>query len=180
MRLALAVLLAAALASCGHDDSLEPLPIAAAPSTSTRASAMPVETTTTTAAPIAPPAEAPRPSAPGRASVPRPSRSIDSPRPPAERPASEVVEGWRSLGVFSSTCYELRGTTASGRPAGPGSIAVDPTVIRLGMRLRVEGYGEGIAADTGGAIKGRIVDVWKASGCREWGRRNVEVFVADG
>lgn len=79
--------------------------------------------------------------------------------------------------MFEATCYELRGTTASGRPAGPGSIAVDPRVIPLGTRLRVEGYGEGIASDTGRLIKGRRIDVWKASGCREWGRRDVLVEV---
>ena len=82
------------------------------------------------------------------------------------------------LGEFESTCYALTGTTASGRPAGPGSIAVDPNVIELGTRLYVEGYGEGIAADTGGAIKGKIVDVWQStdSSCMEWGRHQVDVW----
>ena len=38
-------------------------------------------------------------------------------------------------------------------------IAVDPSVIPLGSRVWVEGYGEAIAADTGGAIKGHKIDV---------------------
>ncbi|MCH2922074.1 3D domain-containing protein, partial [Listeria monocytogenes] len=41
----------------------------------------------------------------------------------------------------------------------PRVIAVDPSVIPLGSRVYVEGYGEAIAADTGGAIKGNKIDV---------------------
>lgn len=87
----------------------------------------------------------------------------------------------RELGTFSVTCYSLRGTTASGAPAGPGSIAVDPAVIPLGTELEVDGYGRGVAADTGGAIRGRRLDVWKSSSseCLKWGRRSVSVRVLD-
>ncbi len=38
-------------------------------------------------------------------------------------------------------------------------IAVDPKVIPLGSKVWVEGYGEAIAGDTGGAIKGNRIDV---------------------
>jgi uncharacterized protein YabE (DUF348 family)/3D (Asp-Asp-Asp) domain-containing protein len=50
-------------------------------------------------------------------------------------------------------------------PDGWGVVAVDPRVIPLGSRLFVEGYGYAVAADTGGAIKGRIIDVcfWGAN-----------------
>lgn len=44
-------------------------------------------------------------------------------------------------------------------PDGWGVIAVDPRVIPLGTRVFVEGYGYAVAADTGGAIKGNIIDV---------------------
>ena len=59
--------------------------------------------------------------------------------------------------------------------ANPGMklIAVDPSVIPLGSRVYVEGYGEAIAADTGGAIKGHKIDVLmpdKASSSK-WGRK---------
>lgn len=93
--------------------------------------------------------------------------------------AEVTIGGGRSLGVFSATCYALRGTTATGSEAGPGSIAVDPSVIPLGTELDVEGYGRGRAVDTGGAIRGRRIDVWKSSeaACVEWGRRPVEVLV---
>ncbi|WP_052807434.1 3D domain-containing protein [Risungbinella massiliensis] len=81
--------------------------------------------------------------------------------------------------TFESTCYNLSGTTASGSPTGPGTIAVDPKVIPLGTKLYVEGYGWGVAKDTGGRIKGKIIDVWKppGPGCTQWGRRDVKVWI---
>ncbi|PYE92221.1 3D domain-containing protein [Bacillus sp. 196mf] len=65
--------------------------------------------------------------------------------------------------------------------ANPGMklIAVDPSVIPLGSRVYVEGYGEAIAADTGGAIKGHKIDVLmpdKASSSK-WGRKNVKLTI---
>ena len=40
-----------------------------------------------------------------------------------------------------------------------GVIAVDPQIIRLGWKMYVPGYGVGTAADTGGAIQGRRIDL---------------------
>ena len=78
------------------------------------------------------------------------------------------------------TSYCLTGTTATGTQAGPGSIAVDPTVIRLGSHLYVEGYGFGWAVDTGGGIHGDAVDIWKTCDAAiAWGRRAVTVYVLD-
>ena len=54
----------------------------------------------------------------------------------------------------------MRGTTTTGIPTGYGVVAVDPTVIPLGTRMTIPGYGEAVAADTGGAIKGLRIDVW--------------------
>lgn len=73
--------------------------------------------------------------------------------------------GGRLLGSFRVTCYgnplfPAGQVTKSGRPVGPGSIAVDPSVIPLGTYLEVEGYGRGRADDTGSAVHGRHVDVW--------------------
>ncbi|EHB2646284.1 DUF348 domain-containing protein [Listeria monocytogenes] len=84
---------------------------------------------------------------------------------------------------MESTAYSGGGTTAYGinLSANPGLkvIAVDPRIIPLGSKVWVEGYGEAIAGDTGGAIKGNIVDVYFPNEiqCYSWGRRMVTVKV---
>ena len=62
-------------------------------------------------------------------------------------------------------------------PNGISTVAVDPNVIPLGSKVYVSGYGVAIAADTGGAIKGNIIDVFLNSyeECMNWGRREVTV-----
>ncbi|MDQ0214532.1 3D (Asp-Asp-Asp) domain-containing protein/predicted nucleic acid-binding Zn-ribbon protein [Oikeobacillus pervagus] len=58
-------------------------------------------------------------------------------------------------------------------------IAVDPSVIPLGKRVWVEGYGEAIAGDTGGAIKGHKIDVLMPNkkAANAWGRRTVKIII---
>ncbi|SDY38338.1 cell wall-binding protein EntA [Bacillus sp. 166amftsu] len=58
-------------------------------------------------------------------------------------------------------------------------IAVDPKVIPLGSKVWVEGYGEAIAGDTGGAIKGNRIDVLVGSdsAADKWGRKTVKVKI---
>lgn len=60
-------------------------------------------------------------------------------------------------------------------------IAVDPSIIPLGSRVWVEGYGEAIAGDTGGAIKGHKIDVVMPnnSAAIQWGRKTVKIIVLD-
>ena len=71
------------------------------------------------------------------------------------------------------------GITATGIPATYGVAAVDPAVIPLGSRLYIPGYGEAIAADTGGAIYGYRIDLCMESysEAMNFGRRNVTVYV---
>jgi Uncharacterized protein conserved in bacteria len=73
--------------------------------------------------------------------------------------------------------------TATGQNllSNPMAVAVDPSVIPLGTRLYVEGYGEAIASDTGGAIQGNIIDVHFPTydQCVQWGRRQVQVTILD-
>jgi 3D (Asp-Asp-Asp) domain-containing protein len=78
--------------------------------------------------------------------------------------------------VVSATCYDLPGTTATGMPVGHGVVAVDPSVIPLGTRMSVPGYGNGVASDVGGGIKGAIIDLWMTpTQCASWGRRTVTI-----
>src|SRR5712691_4805681 len=63
----------------------------------------------------------------------------------------------------NSTASSRRGRTASGQPASRGLIGADPSVLPLGTRVRVEAgswSGEYVVADTGGAVKGRRIDIW--------------------
>lgn len=73
------------------------------------------------------------------------------------------------------------GTTKTGERARFGIVAVDPRLIPLGTRVYVEGYGPGLAADIGGAIKGRRIDLCFNSThqARAWGRRPVRVWIVD-
>jgi 3D (Asp-Asp-Asp) domain-containing protein len=100
------------------------------------------------------------------------SQEITHGRTPPQPPP----KGGRKM-VVSATCYILRGTTATGVPAGPGVVAVDPNVIPLGTRMYVPGYGKGVAADVGGGIKGKIIDLWYSTyaQCAKWGRRTVTI-----
>jgi 3D (Asp-Asp-Asp) domain-containing protein len=79
-----------------------------------------------------------------------------------------------------ATAYCLTGTTASGSHTHPGTVAVDPAVIRMGAHLRIPGYGRGHAEDTGGAIRGNHIDVWFGScaRARQWGVRHLTIRVS--
>lgn len=93
-------------------------------------------------------------------------------------PETTTAGGGRTL-VVESTGYSLPGRTATGLPVGWGVIAVDPAVIPLGSRLTVPGYGEAVAADTGGAVRGAIIDLWFPTTAQAlaWGRRTVTVTI---
>lgn len=97
--------------------------------------------------------------------------------PPAA-PATAAPARDRTL-VVDAVAYHLSGRTASGLPVGVGVIAVDPAVIPLGTRVFVPGYGAAVAADTGTAIRGNIIDLWMPSTpqARAWGRRTVKITV---
>jgi len=68
-----------------------------------------------------------------------------------------------------------------GMPLQRGVVAVDPNVIRMGTKLYVEGYGEAIAADQGGAIKGNRIDLFFNSKgeAYNWGMRTVKVTIME-
>jgi 3D (Asp-Asp-Asp) domain-containing protein/peptidoglycan hydrolase CwlO-like protein len=90
----------------------------------------------------------------------------------------QPAQGAQTLTV-EATAYSLPGRTATGIPVAYGVVAVDPAVIPLGTRMYIPGYGEGVAADTGSAIKGNKIDVWlpTRSQARTWGRRTVTITI---
>lgn len=99
--------------------------------------------------------------------------------------SGELLE-YKSVIYVESTAYSGGGVTATGTvpvrdPNGISTVAVDPRVIPLGSLVYVEGYGRAIAADTGGAIKGNIIDVYVNSdeeAINNWGRKyNVPVYI---
>lgn len=81
--------------------------------------------------------------------------------------------------TVDAVAYSLPGKTALGIPVRRGVVAVDPKVIPLGTKLHIPGYGPGLAADVGHAIKGRIIDLWfpTLQKARAWGRRTVTITV---
>jgi cystine transport system substrate-binding protein len=93
-----------------------------------------------------------------------------APAQPAAPPSGRSI-------TVSSTGYALPGHTATGMPVGWGVVAVDPSVIPLGTRMTIPGYGEGVAADTGSAVHGATIDLWfpTLAQARAWGRRSVTV-----
>ncbi len=97
---------------------------------------------------------------------------------PAAAPAPPPPAGGRQLTV-SATCYDLPGRTATGMPVGMGIVAVDPSVIPLGSRMHIPGYGNGVAADVGSGIKGNVIDLWYPTfaQCATWGRRTVTITI---
>jgi N-acetylmuramoyl-L-alanine amidase len=88
-----------------------------------------------------------------------------------------------SATAYTAYCTGCSGITANGTDLRSNPelkvIAVDPSVIPLGTRVFVEGYGEAIAADTGGAIKGNKIDVFipTQEDALNWGRQTVQVTI---
>jgi 3D (Asp-Asp-Asp) domain-containing protein/peptidoglycan hydrolase CwlO-like protein len=102
------------------------------------------------------------------------SRQIVSVAPPSGGGGSVSPGGTLTV---SATGYSLRGRTATGIPVGWGVVAVDPSVIPLGTRMTIPGYGDGVAADTGSAIVGDTIDLWfpTVAQANAWGRRTVTI-----
>ena len=97
---------------------------------------------------------------------------------PVSAPVPTAKRGVQTITV-SSTGYSIHGRTATGMQTAAGVVAVDPAVIPLGSRLTIPGYGTGIAADTGGAVHGNVIDLWfpTLQQARAWGRRTVTITI---
>ena len=85
--------------------------------------------------------------------------------------AYEALGAYRYIGECTITAYcpcaeccgrLADGTTATGLPAGPGIVAVDPDVIPLGSTVIIDGM-KYLAADTGSGVEGLDIDIFLAS-----------------
>ncbi len=104
--------------------------------------------------------------------------SPDAP-PPSDARTIRVYATWYSPAssgrAKSDPSY---GRTATGRLVTYGIVAVDPAVIPLGTRLYIPDYGYGIAADTGGAVKGYVIDLGYPDGVTvDWRSKWVDIQI---
>ena len=101
--------------------------------------------------------------------------------------SSGTVEYWRKMRMLA-TSYSAAtsgvsrsnphyGRTATGIRMRDGIVAVDPRLINLGSEVYVPGYGVGLAADTGGAIKGKRIDLGYADDNLQLWYRWIDVYL---
>ncbi|MEX0376696.1 cell wall-binding protein EntA [Bacillus sp. S4] len=143
-------------------------------------------------APVIEKQETPAPAkAPAKAQAPAPVKTAAKPavkaaetsEPSNGRELTVVATAYTAHPSENGGTYGGRVLTAMGHDltANPNMkmIAVDPKVIPLGSKVWVEGYGEAIAGDTGGAIKGNRIDVLLGSdsASQKWGRKTVKVKI---
>ncbi|MYL65958.1 DUF348 domain-containing protein [Bacillus hwajinpoensis] len=114
----------------------------------------------------------------------KPAADVKKPEPKAKsEPAGKVLNV--STTAYTANCTGCSGITSTGfnLKSNPNAkvIAVDPSVIPLGSKVFVEGYGTAIAADTGGAIKGNKIDVFFSSKSQAyaWGNKTVQITILD-
>lgn len=103
--------------------------------------------------------------------------------------AYEAVGAYRYIGECTVTAYcpceqccgqWADGLTATGIPAGPGIVAVDPDIIPLGSTVIIDGH-RYLAADTGSSVKGQHIDICMTShrDATEFGTQSAEVWVVE-
>ena len=87
---------------------------------------------------------------------PTPAPTPEAPTP--AKPTGDLAPG--TTLYVKATAYAGMQGTATGVSTRHGICATDPSVIPMGTRFEVPGYGTCIAADTGGAVIGNFIDVW--------------------
>ncbi|WP_436376511.1 LysM peptidoglycan-binding domain-containing protein [Cytobacillus sp. BC1816] len=106
---------------------------------------------------------------------------------PAETANNETAQNVLNMEAtaYTADCEGCSGVTATGinLKENPNQkvISVDPNVIPLGTKVHVEGYGNAVAGDTGGAIKGNKIDIFMPSqeDAINFGRKTVKVTILD-
>ena len=113
------------------------------------------------------PAPPPATTEPEPDSDPAPQPEPSDPQPGGEPVVVDVVAYCGGVG------------TASGLPLGWGTVAVDTRVFPFGTKMYIPGYGDGVAADRGSAIIGKIIDIWfpTCAQARAWGRKTLTITV---
>jgi 3D (Asp-Asp-Asp) domain-containing protein len=88
-----------------------------------------------------------------------------------------------SATAYTAYCNGCSGITRTGidlrKNPNLKVIAVDPSVIPLGTKVYIEGYGYAIAGDTGGAIKGHKIDIFmpSQSNAMKFGRKTINIKI---
>lgn len=111
------------------------------------------------------------------------SAPVNSPIPDDKLIKKTALVSKRSaVRSFRATAYCLKGRTATGGSVRRGIVAADRRMLPLGTKIYIDaGAYSGIytVADTGGAVKGNILDIWVPS-CSEanrFGRKSIGVSV---
>ena len=106
-----------------------------------------------------------------------------------QNPLTTTIEDVKKGGLnvsegqtFRATAYCLKGRTATGGGVRRGIVAADRRVLPLGTRINISAgsySGTYTVADTGGAVRGRILDIWvpSCSEANKFGRRTIKVSV---
>lgn len=96
--------------------------------------------------------------------------------------ADGEIRYWKKMRVYATHydkyCKGCDEWTAIGMRAGKGVIAVDPKVIKMRSKVYIPGYGLAVAGDTGGAIKGNIIDLgFDDARTAGWSARFVDIYL---
>lgn len=96
--------------------------------------------------------------------------------------ADGEIKYWKKMRVYAtnydSRCLGCDEWTAIGMRAGKGVIAVDPKVIPMRSKVYIPGYGIAVAGDTGGAIKGNIIDLgFEDARTAGWSARFIDIYL---
>lgn len=86
---------------------------------------------------------------------------------------------------FTALAYSIEGKSADGSKSCKGTVAADPNVLPLGSKIRVIGAGaysgEYTVVDSGGSVKGNVIDIFMTSvrEARTFGKKEVEVEILE-
>ncbi|KON88468.1 peptidoglycan-binding protein [Sporosarcina globispora] len=169
--------------SASEQKSVQP---AAKPSQPVEKTAQPVEKSQPVpeAKPAAESKPAPEPAKPAAESKPAAEPEAEKPAETANDETAQKVLNMEAT-AYTADCEGCSGITATGinLKENPDQkvISVDPNVIPLGTKVHVEGYGDAIAGDTGGAITGNKIDIFMPSqeDAINFGRKPVKVTILD-